>query len=185
MLIRSNFITIFFISTQWVPRGRLDYGPIRIEIMIKKSKSESDLRFWNRNRDLNRSIFDFGLKSQNRELNRRFTVQWRFSDGSDYSMAVRGSMEVQGRFGWFVGSSVKKNYYYYFFKKKPNLNRSNWSEIARNRNRHLNHPKHGSGSVLINLNRRIADFSPKPKSARPEVRSTKRISSIKNFHNDI
>ena len=49
---------------------------VRIGIVVKKSKSESEIRFLNRNRILNWSKFGFGssLGSQNHESNRRFTV---------------------------------------------------------------------------------------------------------------
>ena len=71
--------------------SRPDHGTVRIETVVKKSKSKPDLRFRNQNRDLNRSISGFGsgLESQNREPNRRFTVQWRFGRFNEGSRAVR------------------------------------------------------------------------------------------------
>ena len=54
--------------------ARPDHGPVRTGIVVKKS--ESKIRFLNRNRILNRSKSGSGsgLESQNCEPNRQFTV---------------------------------------------------------------------------------------------------------------
>ena len=86
-----------------------DHGPVRTGILVKKPEPEPKIRFLNQNRTLNRLKFDFGsgLRSQNREPNRRFTIP-----------------TVLGDFGWFGQKKFK------FFW----LNR-NQTETSQNRNR--------------------------------------------------
>ena len=101
--------------------SRPDHGLVWIGTVVKKPEPESNLRFQNWNQSI--SDFGSGLENQNREPNRRFTVQWRFGrfvDGSGGSMEVRevqGSMEIQGRFVSGLGGSF--NFFFNnFFKKK-------------------------------------------------------------------